>query len=94
MKKAWQEQQIDIDKALLDPASVFKNPEEVLDHPKLATEQKIEVLRRWEHDALEISTAVEEGMPDGENDILRRILIALEQLSGSQTQRPSSGKCR
>jgi hypothetical protein len=81
MKKASQEQRIDINKALLDPASVFKTPEEVPDHPNLALEQKIEVLRRWQHDALEISTAVEEGMPNGNDDILRRILTALQKLS-------------
>jgi hypothetical protein len=82
MTKAPQEQQFDIVKALLDPASVFKGPEEVLEHPTLAPEQKIDTLRRWQHDALEISTAVEEGMPDGDNDIFRRILVALQRLSG------------
>ena len=44
-------------------------------------QQKVEVLRRWEYDASESCVATEEGMPDGESDLLRRILLALEKLS-------------
>jgi hypothetical protein len=46
-----------------------------------ARQQNIEILRRWEYDASEACVATEEGMPDGESDLLRRILLALEQLS-------------
>lgn len=83
MSKGRQTLRIDIDKALFDPASVFTFPEEVLDHPGLDTKQKIEILRRWAYDASEISAAVDEGMRDGDNDMLRRILIALGRLSES-----------
>ncbi len=45
---------VDLDKALLDPASVFKTPEGVLNSHELSREQKIEILRRWEYDAREL----------------------------------------
>lgn len=73
---------IDLDRALMDPGSIFGSPEAVLQNDSLSEEQKIEVLRRWEYDASENCVAVEEGMPDGETDLLRRILLALGQLTG------------
>lgn len=73
---------IDMDQALLDPGSVFGSPEALLECDVLAKEQKIEILRRWEYDASENCVAVEEGMPDGESDLLRRILLALDHLTG------------
>ena len=42
---------IDMDRALLDPGSVFATPEDILRHDGLSKEQKIEILRRWEYDA-------------------------------------------
>jgi len=72
---------VDMEQAVLDPGSVFATPETVLVHDGLSKQQKIEVLRRWAYDASEVSVAVEEGMPDGENDLLNRILVALDQLA-------------
>lgn len=43
-----------IDKAMLDPSIVYKNPGEVLNDRELTRIQKVEILRRWEYDALEI----------------------------------------
>jgi len=73
---------VDMDKALLDPGSVFPTPEVVLQHNTLTVDQKVEILRRWEYDASEICVAVEEGMPNGESDLLRRIVLALNELTG------------
>jgi hypothetical protein len=73
---------IDMEQALLDPASVFATPEAILVRESLSKAQKIEILRRWEYDASETGVATEEGMPDGENDLLHRILLALDQLAG------------
>jgi len=74
---------IDLDQALFDPGSVFSSPEHLLDHPNLSVAQKVEILRRWEYDAAEVAVAVEEGMPDRDDeDLLRRILLALERLTG------------
>jgi len=73
---------VDMDQALLDPGSVFATPEELLVHDGLSKQQKIEILRRWEYDASEVSVAVEEGMPGEDNGLLRCIVLALEQLTG------------
>jgi hypothetical protein len=71
---------IDVEQALLDPGSVFDTPEAVVAAGSLSDQQKIEVLRRWEYDASESAVATEEGMPGGEDDLLHRILAALDQL--------------
>lgn len=73
----------DLERALLDPPSVFATPEVVVAHPALATAEKIEILQRWAYDAADIAVAVEEGMPGAEEPLLRRINIALRQLAGS-----------
>jgi hypothetical protein len=74
-------QGIDYEQALLDPGSVFVQPDEVLTHPALSRDQKIEILRRWTYDASEVCVATEEGMPNGDGDLLRRILVVLGQLA-------------
>lgn len=74
---------IDLDQAMLDPGSVFASPEALLQQDNLSRDQKIEILRRWEYDASEVCVAVEEGMPGGESDLLRRIMLALNQLASS-----------
>lgn len=72
----------DMEQALLDPGSVFGSPEAVLVSGALSRDQKIEVLRRWEYDASENGVALEEGMRNGESELLRRILLALGELTG------------
>jgi len=72
---------IDYGQALLDPGSVFNQPEDVLTHPALSREQKIEILRRWTYDASEVCVATEEGMRNGNGDLLRRIMVALDRLA-------------
>lgn len=81
---------IDLETAYLDPGSVFSGPEELLEHKQLTKEQKIEILQRWEYDASENCVALEEGMPDGESDLLRRILLTLQQLTGGANLGPLS----
>lgn len=71
-----------LERALLDPPSVFATPEAVLTEPGLSEPQKIEVLRRWMNDAASVSVAVEEGMPGNEDTMARRIILALQQLAG------------
>lgn len=71
---------IDLEKALLDPASVFDQPESVLSDAILPDEQKVE-MRRWQYNAAEEAVALEEGMPGDENDdLMHRILVALGEL--------------
>ena len=69
-------------KAILDPPSVFDTPQDVLTDEDLTTSQRIEILRRWEYDACEVSVAEDEGMPARNGEVLRQILQALQKLVG------------
>jgi hypothetical protein len=71
---------VDIDKALLDPGTVFESPDEVLKSEELTREQKIRILKRWEYDARELQVAEEENMIGTNGDILDQIMRALLQL--------------
>jgi hypothetical protein len=73
---------VDMEQALLNPGSVFATPEALLAHDGLSQQQKIEILRRWAYDASEDAVAVEEGMRGGNADLLRRILLTLNGLTG------------
>jgi hypothetical protein len=68
---------IDVKQALLDPTSEFAEPEDVLAAGALDRDTKIEILRRWGYDALELQVAEEENMTGGEPAILDRIVRAL-----------------
>ncbi|ADZ70329.1 hypothetical protein [Polymorphum gilvum] len=72
---------IDVEKALLDAASQFSCPEDVVKSASLRSEQKIEILRRWAYDVAEAAVATEEGMPGGNGDLHGRILTALDSLT-------------
>lgn len=74
---------IDLDRAKLSPAAVFSTPEQVAGHSELTPRQKIEILRRWEADAIALSVATAEGMPDGHGELLRRIILLRERLEGA-----------
>ena len=85
---------IDIDKALTDPSSVFATPDEVCEAADLSGEQKIAVLRRWEHDARELQVAEEENMAGGSPPwSLDDVLAALRRLGADGgSGRPPSGQ--
>ena len=72
--------EMDLEKARLDPGSVFTSPEELCESPGLSTEQKVDLLLRWAEDAREIDVAEEEGMGGGESSMLERILSVLDSL--------------
>lgn len=72
---------MDIKKAKLDPASVFKMPQEVLEQDQLSKEDKIFILKQWEYDELELSVAEEENMTGNERHaLLRQIHLCLEKI--------------
>ncbi len=74
----------DIQKALLDPASVFSRPADVLLTDGIDDSVKIEFLKRWEYDALELQVAEEEGFRgDGGGLLLDEILTGLRTLGAS-----------
>lgn len=67
-------------RALLDPPDLFASPQDVLADGSFAKAQKIEILRRWEYDASEISVAEDEGMPAKNGELLQHIMRALDEL--------------
>ncbi len=69
-----------LDQILLDPATAYRSPEQVLADSRFSFGQKIEILRRWEYDAVELSVATEEGMPGQGADLLPDIIAALKEL--------------
>ena len=73
---------IDVEKALLDPASIFKYPQQVIDANDLSRDQKIEVLRRWEYDVREIQVLDDESTTAKESPAvtLDLVLNALRSL--------------
>ncbi len=76
---------IDLDKALLDPAAVFRAPHDVLHAQRLSPEDKRAILLRWKEDAEDLMRATGEGMPpEGQRspaELLRAVDLAIETLS-------------
>jgi hypothetical protein len=73
---------LDLSKVLLDPSSVYRSPQEIVGDARLTRDQKIELLRRWEYDEAEQRVAEEEGMRGGNGELLRNIVLALDDLAG------------
>ena len=79
---------MDIQQARLDPKSQFQQPQQVVEHPDLSTDDKIAILQRWEYDTREVMVADEENMAaetpvaaqDDTGELLRNIRKALQQL--------------
>lgn len=71
-----------IDDMLLDPASAFDSPDEVVNAKQLSKDQKIQILRRWDNDARQLLTAQSEGMASGDSGstVLTQVQEALEAL--------------
>ena len=72
---------IDVNKAMLTPTMVFKDPKDVVANVELSRDQKIEILRRWEYDARQLEVAEEEaGMAVRQPDMFDRVVQALHAL--------------
>jgi len=72
---------IDVNKAMLDPTMVFKDPKDVVANVELTRDQKIEILRRWEYDARQLEVAEEEaGMLVLRPELFDRVVQALHTL--------------
>ena len=72
---------MDFEKAKLNPAAVFKSPQEVVSNQELSREQKIEILQQWEQDATAMEVADEESMPGPQPKLLQPIRDALHALN-------------
>lgn len=68
----------EVEKALIDPASVFGKPSEVVFSSILSRQQKIDVLHRWESDARSLQSMNEEK--EGYEELLSEILESMHQL--------------
>src|SRR5258708_24473622 len=77
---------LDIDKALLDPAGVFAEPDEIVRTPGLARSLKLRLLEQWEREARALAVAEEEGMTGGEEIMLGRVRLAIVASCGTATR--------
>lgn len=80
------------DKSLINPADVYRAPNEVLQDASLTQEQKMEILKQWEYDARELEVAEEENMAGDAPSMLREILMAIVKLDagGASEQAPTT----
>ena len=68
---------IDLNKAKANPSKIFAHPTDVLAHPELPREIKLEILRQWETDARLLAVADDENMQGGEHSHLGAVVSAL-----------------
>ncbi len=81
-------QAIDVKQAKSNPSKIFGHPTDVLTHPELSRETKIEILRAWETDARLLSEAENENMTGGEGSRLGAVVSALIALD-DENHKPS-----
>jgi hypothetical protein len=72
--------EIDLERALNDPAGLFESPDAVVNHPGLTREQKIHILRNWQLDASRLEGSEGEGMRGDAAPMLHRVSRALAAL--------------
>jgi hypothetical protein len=68
----------DLERAFVNPASVFDSPHDVVRHPLLTIDCKREILVRWAWDEYLVDLADAEGMPEGEPSRLEEVKAALQ----------------
>ena len=72
--------EIDLERALNDPADLFESPDAVVRHPVLTREQKVQILNNWQLDASRLEGSEGEGMLGEGAPMLHRVRIALAAL--------------
>ena len=72
--------EIDIQEALINPASAFSHPGDVLHHPELDSETRQKILERWKLDAENLAVASQESMSGGEENMLHEVMEALKSV--------------
>jgi hypothetical protein len=85
---------IDLEKALMDPASVFSQPREIVGNPNLPRDFKRRLLQQWERDARGLAVAEEEGMSGGEESMLGRVRLAIRALGEDDSAPADAGHAR
>ncbi len=82
-----------LDKALFDPASMFRLPQDVADDLNLTVGQKIGILCQWAYDASELAVAEEEGMNSGKPNDVHAVMLVLHRVTdGIDAERTSPTK--
>jgi hypothetical protein len=84
----------DLERALVSPAAVFAEPDEVVRHPLLSHACKREVLWRWAWDEHLIDVAQAEGMPEGPPSRLEEVRTALQRLGEEWRPPPAAPALR
>jgi hypothetical protein len=80
----------DLDRALVNPASVFDTPHDVVRHPLLTIDCKREILQRWVWDEYLLDLANTEGMPEGEPSRLDSVKAALRLVTRERSPDPAA----
>jgi len=83
-----------------DVASRFRTPQEVLDAKGCNREQKIELLRQWEHDLRLLMVASDENMtaqaprqkPGGSAETFQAVRKALDSLGAAEAEDAAASK--
>ena len=73
--------EMNINKAMSNPATVFGEPGNVLKSDTLTKSQKREVLLHWQAEAIHLQESDAEGFNGGERSRLDDIIRAIETLS-------------
>lgn len=77
-------QNVDVKAARTNPSKYFAAPRDVLIHPGLSREAKIDILRQWETDARLLAVAEEENLAGGESSQLHAVVNALINLGDAE----------
>jgi hypothetical protein len=80
----------DLDRAFVNPASVFGSPHDVVRHPLLTIDCKREILQRWAWDEYLLDLANAEGMPEGEPSRLEEVKVALRLVNRKRSPDPAA----
>lgn len=82
----------DFDKALLSPTKVFDSPMAVVRTDALTTDQKLEILKRWEAEARDLQVAAEENMAGGESNGLIEVRKAIDEVCNRESVSEKEGR--
>jgi hypothetical protein len=80
----------DLERAFVNPASVFASPYDVVRHPLLTIDCKREILVRWAWDEYLLDLAAAEGMPEGETSRLDEVRAALQLVNRERSPDPAA----
>lgn len=74
--------QTDYETALADPSLAYGTPDKLLADTTLDDARKLELLRRWEADAVHLQESEAEGLDGGEPSLLDQVKRAISTLEG------------